>query len=1586
VETIERRLLLATYMVTTVADGVDANGNDLPGSLRQAIDLANNDTTPDTIQFLITDGGPQMVKTIQPVSTLPPITNTVTIDGTTQPGYAPGAPVVVIDGSKAGPGNSDLTIQASNSIVQGLSIVNSTDAGITISQASGVKILSNLIGVLPGVDNQLPLVAPNLNDGIDVSSASGNFIGLPGAGNLIGGNGRYGVSVLTSAIVGTISSNNLIQGNFIGVLPFSNGQIGLGPQNYGNGSDGINLAGASSNTIGGETNGAGNFISGNLANGVDLISGSGNLLQGNRIGVRPNGAAAQNSLDGVVLLSTASNTIGGPSPGDANVISGNSRNGVDIQPGSTGNLVQGNTIGLDVTGTMRLSNGLNGIFLQDAPANTIGGTIPGSSNVVSGNGGNGIQVQGVGASGNLIEGNVVGTNAAGSNDPTLGNSFDGIDIKDSARNTIGGTAIGSGNIIALNQGSGVHIQGGGSTATLVLGNHIGTDLRAQPFLGNFHSGVNIESSSGNTIGGTTPAARNFIVSSQVDAIDIQSTDVDAQGHLLNADFNVVQGNDIGISLDPQGNQVVLQNVNNGLFIVASHNTIGGTAAGAGNVISENLSIGITVGSLISPAGPIRATGNVIQGNIIGLDNTGTQTFGNGRDGIQLIGAFDTLIAGNVISGNTIGMEIFSPNGANEPLGDLIIGNVIGLGIDGQQLSSTTPGGASLQNTSDGIIVEAGAQGVTIGGTAPGSANVISGNGSSGIRFASASFNDVVEGNLIGLAKDGRTPRANNQSGVFIGEASHGITIGGTTPGSGNVISANTIGITVTNAGSSNNLVEGNTIGLALDGQTAVGNLGFGVLLLDGVEGNTIGGTTPGARNVISSNGQGVGIVGPNSTGNLIEGDYIGLDSTGSLSRGNLQLGLFLNGAAGNAIGGTSPGAGNVISGNTGVGLLIFGPGSTANLVAGNIVGLDATGSRSVDLTGQSLGNANFGIQIGNAPNNTIGGTAPGARNVISGNRQAGIDIAGPSASGTVVEGNYVGIDSDGRVALGNLGNGILVDNAAVAVIGGAFTASRNVISGNLGSGVEIGGSGSIFDEVLGNFIGTDASGLVAVPNGQSGVFVNGSPGVTIGGTIASLRNVISGNGLDGVRIFGGSAGGSIVLGNYIGVDATGRAALGNGNDGVLLDSTAGVLVGGTAPGSSNVISANVASGVEFGGNSSAFDVVQGNLIGTDAGGVSALGNSTGVFVNNAPFNTIGGTAPFSGNLISGNTGPGIHLFGLGAINNVVQGSRIGTDLAGLAPIANQAGIFIDGAPSNLIAGDLISGNTSAGLVIQGSGASGNVLQANLIGPDSTGTRAIRPASPQQSGVLIDDAPGNVVGGPTATARNVLSGNVVGVVIAGFNSQRNLVLGNFIGTDAAGRGPLANQAGVYINGSSSNTVGGATLGSGNLISGNTATGIDIYGVLSTANLVEGNQIGTDAAGTVAVPNSTGVFIELAASNTIGGTTSAAGNLISGNSVAGVYLFDGASGNLVQRNRIGIGASGKKLGNGQYGVLLFNAAKNTVVRSGPTANTIANSGIGNFREFTGSVTGTSTTPKKTKAVVKASHPTGPKASGRAISPRG
>ena len=100
-----------------------------------------------------------------------------------------------------------------------------------------------------------------------------------------------------------------------------------------------------------------------------------------------------NSLDGVAVVNSANVTIGGTSPGAGNIISGNDTWGVRIfQPGATGNVVLGNLIGTDRTGAVALGNTMDGVLVQDADNNTIGGTDVEAGNVISGNGSDGIVI------------------------------------------------------------------------------------------------------------------------------------------------------------------------------------------------------------------------------------------------------------------------------------------------------------------------------------------------------------------------------------------------------------------------------------------------------------------------------------------------------------------------------------------------------------------------------------------------------------------------------------------------------------------------------------------------------------------------------------------------------------------------------------------------------------------------------------------------------------------------------------------------------------------------------------------------------------------------------------------------------------------------------------------------------------------------------------------------------------------------------------------------------------------------------------------------------------------------------------------
>ena len=122
-----------------------------------------------------------------------------------------------------------------------------------------------------------------------------------------------------------------------------------------------------------------------------------------------------------MLIGSSNNTVGGASPSERNVISGNGNFGLQIAS-STGNVVQGNFIGTDKTGTMRLSNA-SGILLAGAGGNSIGGTGAGEGNLISGNLSDGILFQGLGSA-NFVRGNLIGTDVTGTRD--LGNAGTGI--------------------------------------------------------------------------------------------------------------------------------------------------------------------------------------------------------------------------------------------------------------------------------------------------------------------------------------------------------------------------------------------------------------------------------------------------------------------------------------------------------------------------------------------------------------------------------------------------------------------------------------------------------------------------------------------------------------------------------------------------------------------------------------------------------------------------------------------------------------------------------------------------------------------------------------------------------------------------------------------------------------------------------------------------------------------------------------------------------------------------------------------------------------------------------------------------------
>ena len=350
----------------------------------------------------------------------------------------------------------------------------------------------------------------------------------------------------------------------------------------------------------------------------------------------------------------------------------------------------------------------------------------------------------------------------------------------------------------------------------------------------------------------------------------------------------------------------------------------------------------------------------------------------------------------------------------------------------------------------------------------------------------ASPNTLAAGNdaVLMIELDGTTGGTNGLTITASGSTVRGLLIN----------RFDTVGIRLDGANAFGNVVEGNFLGTNVTGTASLGNgvgqpgAGAGVEINE-ASNNTIGGTTAAARNLLSGNlGQGIRIgrgfvAGIDSSGNSVQGNFIGTDVTGTVSLSNTRSGVNLSiGAINNTIGGTSPAARNVISGNANNGVLISSNNASGNLIQGNFIGTDVGGTTP-------LGNS-AGLRI-DGPNNTIGGTDPGAGNVISGNTSGLILFAGDM----VVQGNFIGTDLTGTVNLGNGFTGIVIATSN-NTIGGTAAGAGNTIAFN--GAVSPSPGVRVIDNVTGNAIlsnsiylnnglgidlaASDAGGGIVTPN------------------------------------------------------------------------------------------------------------------------------------------------------------------------------------------------------------------------------------------------------------------------------------------------------------------------------------------------------------------------------------------------------------------------------------------------------------------------------------------------------------------------
>ena len=522
---------------------------------------------------------------------------------------------------------------------------------------------------------------------------------------------------------------------------------------------------------------------------------------------------------------------------------------------------------------------------------------------------------------------------------------------------------------------------------------------------------------------------------------------------------------------------------------------------------------------------------------------------------------------------------------------------------------------------------------------------------------------------------------------------------------------------------------------------AIGNDAVFSIVLDGTlsesggDGLVIasGGTVVRGLSIVNFENDAIAMLGIG--GNTISGNFLGIEPDGVTSGGN-GGGISMVDAGLNLIGGLSPGDRNVIA-NNGVGVLILR--SSGNVLQGNYIGTNAAGT-------DSAGNAGDGVSIfGASADTVIGGTFPGARNVISGNGNDAIFISDVGSDRTIIQGNYLGLDATGTTAIGNDNDAIFITlGASQTLIGGTTPSARNVISGNNGYGISFSrfrGESPSNSDVFGNFIGTDAIGTGAIANTAGGIYILNTDNIRVGSGALGSGNLISGNFGSGVEIRGAFATDNLVAGNLIGVNVTGGGALGNEGGGVAITNGASNnLVG--LPSRPNIISGNDGNGIEISSSGTMNNLVQSNFIGVSLDGTRAVPNTgAGIAITQAASgNDIGGTA--RGNIIAGNLGDGVLLDG--ASGNVVRGNRIGNVglESGFFPNGG-AGVHVNGGSGNRIGSPALSelntilGNTGPGILVEGTDTVASLRGNIIVGNGGLGID-LRGENDPANGVTLND--------------------------------------------------------------------------------------------------------------------------------------------------------------------------------------------------------------------------------------------------------
>lgn len=480
----------------------------------------------------------------------------------------------------------------------------------------------------------------------------------------------------------------------------------------------------------------------------------------------------------------------------SNVISGNGANGITLHEAND-NRIARNYIGTDVSGTIDLGNGGNGIQLKSRSSdNKIGGEESGGNNptmgafarpplgnLISGNDANGVFIHGK-STGNQLSGNFIGTDSSGN--AALGNTLDGVAIENANGNSlIGCTATDDPfvfyNVISANGGNGLRVKSANDTT--IQANFFGIGADNDTALGNQSNGVLIEGSSTRTVMGGPIPLGNVVAANVQNGIVVQDKSSEFTS------YNTFCGL-AAFSLNP-----TLGNGQDGMLIT----TTGKNILIRTNVITRNGDDGIEVSG--------KAKDVRIAGNIIGLNTNGLVPMGNADNGVEVGGkARDIVVGGpqptfNIIPRNTIGS-----NGGH---GVAIVGSARDTIVSEGYIGTDITGLQARGNGQAGVYLGAGTFGTTIGSPDPTLLTVISGNTGNGVEMRDTYDNTVIN-SYIGVAADGISAMGNGGNGILIADGSYDNFIGSTTNVPANKIASNSLNGVFVESGTSNGIL-GNSI-------------------------------------------------------------------------------------------------------------------------------------------------------------------------------------------------------------------------------------------------------------------------------------------------------------------------------------------------------------------------------------------------------------------------------------------------------------------------------------------------------------------------------------------------------------------------------------------------------------------------------------------------------------------------------------------------------------------------------------------------------------------------------------------------------